>query len=237
MRQSGSAWDGASAAQFAEHMGPELGPAFDVLSGDLVLIFTNWAVYKELFTDRARMNILMRAAGSLFALLRDALLFDVVAQLAALVDDKTTGRYSNLTLQSLPGLVAIAAADPDHKWKIKGDLTSQVEDMVSQVCDDCDFITQLRRKRIAHRDREVALGLTETPLPTVEYAKVDAVLAKGAATLNMVEAAFSGGAETLYAANILGRPESLFTFLDLGMHVADALALSGWRAPDTPPSA
>jgi hypothetical protein len=214
-------------------MGPDLGPAFDVLSGDLVLIVTNWQIYKQLFTDRGRMNILMRAAGGLFSMLRDALLFDVVAQLAAFVDEATTRRHENLTLKSLPDLVAKACADPDHSWKVDGDLTSEVRAKVDEVCDDSQFITHLRRKRIAHRDRDVALGNTETPLPEVDYAKVDAVLVKSAATLNAIEASFAGGATTLYEGPVaLISPESLFTFLDLGMRVADALALAGWRSPD-----
>jgi hypothetical protein len=231
MRQSGSAWD-ASAERFSEYMGPTLGPSFDVLSSDLVLIVANWQIYKQLFTDHARMNVLMRAAGSLFALLRDALLFDVVAQLAAFVDDAKTGRHENLTLQSLPELVGAACADSDHKWKMKGDVTAEVAAMVAEVFADCQFITHLRHKRIAHRDRDVALGLAETPLPEVEYAMLDAVLAKSAATLNVVEANFTGGATTLYEAMTLSDQDSLFTFLDLGMRVADAMALAGWCSPD-----
>jgi hypothetical protein len=234
MRPSGSAWD-ASAEQFSELMGPDLGPAFDVLSSDLVLIHANWQIYKQLFANQARMNILMRAAFGLFALLRDALLFDVIAQLAAFVDDTETGRHrhKNLTIRSLPDLVAVASADSEHSWKIKGDLTSEVTAKVAEVCDECQFITHLRRKRIAHRDRDVALGISETPLPEVDYAKVDTVLAKSAATLNLVEASFASGATTRYEATVLADPESLFIFLDLGMNVADALALAGWRSPDT----
>jgi hypothetical protein len=104
---------------------------------------------------------------------------------------------------------------------------------VAEVCNDSEFITQLRCKRIAHRDKDVALGLADTPLPTVEYEKVDAVLAKSAATLNLVEASFCAGATTLYEADFLVRPESLITFLDLGMRAADPLAPPQSSSPDT----
>jgi len=200
--------------RYVQLMGADLGPAFEVLSNDLILIHANWEVYTQLFSDHERMDLLMQAAGGLFALLRHALLFDVVLLLAKLVDKPDTGGKPNLTLQCLPELVSAACDDLGFQ--------SKVEAMVQESCTACQFAVQWRHKRIAHRDRGVALGTAEMPLPQFEPSDIDDALSKAASVLNTVESFFSCGAHTAYSLLSLGQPDSLFYFLKRGMEAENA---------------
>jgi hypothetical protein len=202
--------------RYGELMGAELGSAFEVLSSDLTLIHANWKIYQTLFSSRERMDLLMKAAFGLFGVLRDTLLLDVVLQLARLVDRPTTFGRANLTLRCLPELVSGACDDARF--------ACEIEALVNESCAASKFAVDWRHKRLAHRDRAVALGESEALLPQFELSDVDNSLAKAATLLNTVESYFCGGAYTAYPLVALGRPDSLFYFLEKGIDAADAEA-------------
>ncbi len=186
-------------------MGPSLGAAFQVLSHDVLLAFANRAMYQELYGQSERVELLREVAGGFFGLLQRTLLLDILLQLARLVDRPETGGKPNLTLQSLPALVS----DPA--------LRLEIEDLVRSACDACVSAVDWRNRRLAHRDRPIALGMTDAALPGVTLPEIDKVLAIFATLLNRVESHFENGATTMYESVQGISTDSLFHFLKVGL--------------------
>ena len=186
-------------------MGPALGPVYAVLSYDVTLAFASRAVYKQLFGLPRRVEILYDVAGSFLGILRNALLLDIVLQLARLVDRPQTGGRPNLTLQSLPPLVSGSA------------LRLEVEGLVQSACDACDSAVDWRNRRLAHRDRLFALATTDELLPSVTLADIDKALQTFAVLLNCLQAHFENEATTAYDWVQMGSADGLFHFLEKGL--------------------
>lgn len=186
-------------------MGPELGPAYEVLSYDVTLAFANRSLYEQLYGRPERVEVLRDVAGGFFVLLRNTLLLDIVLQVARLVDRTETGGKPNLTLQSLPALVS----DPE--------LRLEIDDLVGSACDACVSAVDWRNRRLAHRDRPIALGMTEAALPGVTLPEIDKALAIFATLLNRIEAHFENGATTMYESVQGISADGLFHFLKVGL--------------------
>jgi hypothetical protein len=59
--------------QHIELMGPELGAAYDVLRYGVTVVFANWSLYKQLYAQPDRLQVLADLAGNFFGLLRHTL--------------------------------------------------------------------------------------------------------------------------------------------------------------------
>ena len=187
-------------------MGPDLGRAYDVLRNDVTLAFTNWAIYRELYSDPERLRLLNDVAATLFAMLQRTLLWDVILQLARLVDAPETGRKQNLTLQSLPPLVLDAA------------LRRDVEAGVAACCIACESAVVWRHRRLAHRDLGVALQPENDPLPEILFDSIEQALALFQALLNLLEEHFNNGGTVAYSMIRLSvKADGLMYFLKKGL--------------------
>jgi hypothetical protein len=173
--------------QYISLMGSDLGSAYDVLRNDVTLAFTNWAIYSELYSDADRLRLLNDVAGTLFAVLQRTLLWDVILQLARLVDAPETGKKQNLTLQSLPALI------PDDN------LRRELEASVGACRAACESAVVWRNRRLAHRDIGAALQPETEPLPEIAFADVEQALALFQDLLNLLEAHFNNGATVAYS--------------------------------------
>lgn len=187
-------------------MGPDLGRAYDVLRNDVTLAFTNWAVYRELYSDPDRLRLLNDVAATLFAVLQRTLLWDVILQLARLVDAPETGKKQNLTLQSLPALI------PDDN------LRRDVEASVAACRAACESAVVWRNRRLAHRDLGVALRPETEPLPEIAFADIEQALASFQDLLNLLEGHFNDGATVAYSMiSHSVRADGLAYFLQMGL--------------------
>ena len=192
-------------AQYTALMGPDLGPVYAVLSYDVTLAFASRAVFEQLFGQQGRVEILHDVAGRFFGILRNALLLDLVLQVARLVDRPQTSGRQNLTMQSLSPHVLDPALQLD------------VEGLVQSACGACRSVVDWRNRRLAHRDREFALSTTDELLPDVKLADIDGALQTFAEILNRLQAHFENGATTAYDWVQKGSADGLFYFLEKGL--------------------
>ena len=197
---------------------------------DVGLLHTHRAVYGELFSDRERFELLLSGGGAIFDVLRDVLLTDIVLGLARLVDPAEMGRagkLKNCSLLWLPELVATACADPDLTYvpRHDPDFPSEIAAMVEEARRSCEFAVTWRHKRIAHRDRSIALGTAGESLPPLDFADIDKGLSKAADVVNVVQQYFCGGARTAFDVNFF-TADALLYFLRRGIEAMEADGLS-----------
>jgi hypothetical protein len=122
-------------------MGEELGAYFYDLTREVILLYTKWTEFVELFgTKPSRVDLLNAAAPEFFHLLDCILWNDMLIHLARLTDRRT--RHT-LTIQKLPRLVSKAAEQTVHS-------------LVGIACDKAKFCLDPRNKLLAHTARELA---------------------------------------------------------------------------------
>ena len=126
-------------------MGQELGCLFSLLVNECNTLHLEWAEYRELFgTSRERIDLLNQLPG-LFSRLQNVLWELVLLGIARLLDPPDSGKNKdNVTLMRLGGLV-----DPTIKPEIDG--------LLAVVEKKCAFSLDWRKRRIAHRDLNLAL--------------------------------------------------------------------------------
>jgi hypothetical protein len=129
-----------------EALGPQLGPYFHELYGEVAWIRDKWREFRELYgTSPERVEILNDAASRFFGMVHDALWEDALLHLSRLTDPARMGKRENLTLCRLPGLIAEPA------------LRADVDSLVAVAVEKCSFARDWRNRHIAHRDQPLSL--------------------------------------------------------------------------------
>jgi hypothetical protein len=183
-------------------------------------------VYGELFSDKERFDLLLSGGGVIFDVLRGVLRTDIVLGLARLIDPPEMGRDGRLkngSLLWLPELVTATCADPELTYVAHHDpgFPSKVAVMVEEARKSCAFAVTWRHKRIAHRDRGVALGRAAQCLPPLNFADIDVGLSKSADVVNAVQEYFCAGATTAFDINVF-TADALLYFLKRGIDAMEA---------------
>lgn len=87
-------------------MGQEIGAIYSALWQEVALIYQKWGQFVELFgTSPERVDLLNKAAPTLFRTVQDSLLGDLLLHLARLTDPPQSVRKSNLSLRRLQEVV------------------------------------------------------------------------------------------------------------------------------------
>jgi hypothetical protein len=124
-------------------MGEDLGQVYYDLFRELVWLHYKWEQYCELFgKDQQRVELLNKVAPRFFGYLQHTLFDDIQLHLARLTDPPQTGsgKNQNLTMRRFTQLIA------DPKFK------SEVEKLLEEVEQKCEFARQWRNKVLAHLD-------------------------------------------------------------------------------------
>jgi hypothetical protein len=161
---------------YIAEMGEPLGTQFAELRLDIASLHLTWLEFVELFgTKTSRIELLNNAAPHFFRMVQDRLWEAVLLHIARLTDRPESFRgKTNLTLQNLPALI-------DDK-KLKEEVKKQCDAAVTAA----KFALDWRNRRIAHRDLDLALGGSATPLPSVTLKQVNDALASFEAILNAI---------------------------------------------------
>lgn len=160
-----------------------LAVTFEQLSSDTVWLHARWILYRQLFgTNERRVELLNRVAPYFFHEVQQILADDCLLALCRLTDRLSTGCQPNLVLESLVSLV-----DPCQH----GDLRRALDDKLKLVVERVAPFRLSRNKRIAHRDRSVALGPSTSPLPGLSRDKFEDALAAIRDFLNEIEGFFN----------------------------------------------
>jgi hypothetical protein len=155
---------------------------FSVLSGEVSWLREKWLNYQYLFGhSQERIDLLNQAGSSLFAMIHDNFIDDFILEFFRLIDPGK-GKQKNLSLESL-----IVVLDPTKHAKIIKDLRLKLKSIRAKS----EGIVKHRHKRVAHRDKLVALSTTDV-LPPVSRALIDDLLIEVEEFLTAFNLHFSG---------------------------------------------
>ena len=133
--------------QYIAEMGDQLGPQYHALRQELIYLHRKWMEYVALFgTKPTRVQVMNATAPVFFRRVQDVFWDDMLLHIARLTDPSVTRKFSNLTLQNLPELIA------DEKLKAK------VAALVKSAVDESAFCRDWRNKLVAHRDLDTAIN-------------------------------------------------------------------------------
>jgi len=164
---------------YISEMGQQLGASFYELYRKLMELHVLWQQYRQLFgSDADTVHLLNRTSGLFFKIVQDELWDSVLLGVSRMTDPPTTGKKKNLTIQSLPPLIA------DTK------LQSEVQDLCDKALVAAEFAREHRNKRIAHQDHDYLSNRNSDPLSGISRALVEEMLAALRAVLNRLDLHF-----------------------------------------------
>jgi hypothetical protein len=156
-------------------MGKDIGEIYSALWQEVAWIHKKWNQYVTLFgTNPERIDLLNRAAPSLFSTVQTTLWEDVLLHLARITDPARSKGRSNLSVRHLEEVLA------------NGPVASDVKAVGDTALDACAFARDWRNRRLAHRDLDLALGQSVQPLAPASRAAVKAALSALTGVLNCV---------------------------------------------------
>jgi hypothetical protein len=156
-------------------MGVEVGEIYSALWQEVAWIHKKWTQYVTLFgTNPGRIELLNRAAPSLFRAVQDTLLEDVLLHLSRLTDAPRTMGRSNLSVRQLASVSANTS------------IAANVQSLADNALAACAFARDWRNRRLAHRDLGLALGQPVQPLAPASRVAVTTALTALTQLLNAV---------------------------------------------------
>lgn len=162
-------------ASLTSSMGAELGGIFYRLWCECSWLHVVWRDYVALFdANEGDVTTLREAAPAFARVLRATMWEALVLQLCRISDPASNGKKQNLTIRRLSVLV-------------KPELQKRVDTAVADLVGKTEFARNWRNRYIAHRDLEVAFGISAEPLPSFSKAELAAALSSLAGILNLIE--------------------------------------------------
>lgn len=162
-------------ADHLQVLGPRLGPLYHELYYEVVWLHAKWKQYRHLYATAENVELLNEAAGFFFGVVQRVMWDDALLHVARLMDPPRSMGKDNLTLLRLPEVVENAA------------LSARVAPLVEAAVSACGFARDLRNRRLAHQDLQLALDSGAEPLPGVSRAQMEEALAAMRAVLNEIE--------------------------------------------------
>jgi hypothetical protein len=168
--------------QHLEAMGEPLGSLYHALYNETVWIHAKWSEYRKLFGhSEDRIILLNETAGFFFHVIQRTMWDDTLLHLSRLTDPPKQGRYENLTVRRLPGII------PEKRDKEK--LDRLVKDFYTQT----EFARDWRNRKIAHSELSLSLDDGASPLHPASREHVENALGSLRSILNYLQKKFVGG--------------------------------------------
>jgi hypothetical protein len=163
-------------------MGERLGALYSALWQDITTTHFYWLEYVEVFgTKKERIELLNRAAPEFFRMVQDELWHMSLLHLARITDPAFSGSTKpNLSIQALSDHITDA--------KLKGDVEKAVGDALNAT----EFARDWRNRHIAHRDLNLVLEQSTTPLAGASRTQVNEALKALGEVLNLLEEHYLG---------------------------------------------
>ena len=131
-------------------MGPDLGMLYWALYNEVASLHFKWQEYQTLYHHSAeRIELLNQAAPAFFAVFQEVGRDDLILQIARLTDPAQSpgkGDRKNLTVQALPGMIAVSTIRDAVALRVRAAVNS------AAACQSW------RNQRLAHRDLPLALS-------------------------------------------------------------------------------
>jgi len=163
-------------SDYITSMGEDLGLHFFELHRKLGELHIVWKQYRQLFGEGDEIiRLLNRTAGLFFKIVQDELWDSVLMGIARMTDASKMRSNRNLTIFSLPPLIA------DEQLK------AEVEELCRSALKAAGVAREHRNKRVAHQDYGHAMNQVSKPLSGVSRAHIEEVLSALSSVLNAVE--------------------------------------------------
>src|SRR5882724_7653760 len=195
-------------AKHVRVMGADLGRVYNALSTEFSRFYIKWNLHRQLYgRSTARIDVLNKAAGHFFGVLRRILIDDVLLHLGRMTDPERIAGRDNLTIRRLPALV------PEE-------IKPQMEELLAAALTACEPIRPWRNRRIAHTDLGFAL-FNQLPLG-VTLMQLQGALESLQALLNRLEIHY-WQAPTMYDQIVTppGDADALVYYLWTGLSVEE----------------
>lgn len=162
--------------------GDEYWSLFKTLNNDLTELHIDWRQFRKLFgTNPTRIELLNHIAPGFFSRMQWIILGHVAISISRLFDPATINGRSNVVLAG----IIDALKDPSQA-RLRERLAVMLEELRTLAAP----IIKLRHKRLAHRDKQTAMGLES--LPGVSRDLVEKVLSGIRELMNQAQLAIRG---------------------------------------------
>ena len=156
-------------------MGEEVGLLYSALWKEIAWVHKKWAEYVALFgTNPARIELMNRAAPSLFRTVHDSLWENVLLHLARLTDSPKSMGKPNLSVRRLAQAVTSSP------------IGVEVRTLEAAALATTEFARDWRNRKLAHQDLDLALDRHINSLEPASRTAVAAALASLGELLNAV---------------------------------------------------
>lgn len=183
---------------------------YDAADRELTNLYLKWKFCTRLYGSKDTVDVLNAAAGTLFLVVQNILVADIILHIARLTGPSKSGGQENLTIERV-----ITSVD-DAELRQKLDLR------LRQIKDDSTSLTPWRNKVFTHLDLGRALDENAQPLPPITRGQIEKTLSAMAAILNAIQIHYKG-AETRFDGIESSRgAEALIYYLQAGMKADDA---------------
>ena len=160
-------------------MGEELGAVFFQLYRKLIELHIVWQQYRQLYgTDDETVQLLNRTSSLFFNIIQDELWDSVLLGISRMTDSPSTSGRKNLTIQSLPLLIADSG------------LRAELQDLCRAAVEDAAYAREHRNKRIAHQDHSYTTDRSSNPLNGVSRERVQSMLQSLRKVMNRLDLHF-----------------------------------------------
>lgn len=153
---------------YLNSFGPNLGTVVFGIEQESFQLNLEWIVYRNLFdTNQERMDVMYKASGSFFEMVRHSLMITTIMRASRLLDPVKSFGKNNLTIQLLPALVL-------------PEMHEEVNALVGDAINKFSPMKDWRNKLYAHNDLDSKMGLgTSLPSITPSMIKdlIDAIMA------------------------------------------------------------
>jgi hypothetical protein len=157
----------------------EVDKLYEPLRTEAVWAHAKWQVWRGLYGNRGRIEILRASAAGFFSILQGTLFDDVLMAVSRLTDPRGVGKRENLTLDHLSAHLASIGMDSAR---------TKFDAILASLRADCSAIREVRNKLLGHRDLAATLSGGST-LSTIRAREVDVALDHLAEALNLFERA------------------------------------------------
>ncbi|WP_298379101.1 hypothetical protein [Azospirillum sp.] len=156
-------------------MGEPLGCLYSSLWQETASIHQKWGEFLELFgKNEERVKLLNDSAPQFFRMIQNVLWSDIILHIARMTDPKKSAGKRNLSIQAITELLP------------EGDIKISTGELVKTAVSAASFCRDWRNRHLAHRDLDLSLDKSATPLEPASRASVKVALEAIANVLNAV---------------------------------------------------
>jgi hypothetical protein len=147
-------------------MANETEKLLQAISEDLGEIHLKWLLFCQLYEDEEIVDLLNESAPTFFGVCQSIFLDDIILSINRLTDPSKTCGKENLTLASILDTFEFTSKD----------LTTDLQESLKVIKDNCSFIKKHRDRRISHSDLKTYFKDHPEPLPVITKEKIENAL-------------------------------------------------------------